>query len=232
MYLILDSKNLIKEICEKPCYVRRQANGVVILTERVNADAIYSSETDSFYPVERIGYLCDSHRLVEVDNVPENVTAGYWYFDCGQFYTTEAKLKALARAKSPDVAGLMFVSMAQEGKFDDTTIAEHAEQFQQWKVNISYSVGDICARDGKLYRCLQAHTSQADWTPDTAVSLFKAIGDLQRISGVEPAIGAVTLMLSGIRYLTIQSTGLVRRTLMLGSPEFTDGRKRHNAYNR
>lgn len=177
MYLILDSKNLIKEICGKPCYVRRQSNGVVILTERVNADAIYSSETDSFYPVERIGYLCDSHRLVEIENVPENVTAGYWYFDCGQFYTTEAKLKALARAKSPDVAGLIFASMAQEGKFDDTTIAKHAEQFQQWKVNISYSVGDICARDGKLYRCLQAHTSQADWTPDTAVSLFKVIGD-------------------------------------------------------
>jgi len=177
MYLILDSKNLIKEICEKPCYVRRQTNGVVILSERVKADAIYSNETDSFYPVDRIGYLCDSHKLAEVESVPENVVAGYWFFDGGEFYTTEARLKALARAKAPDIAGIMFVSMAQEGKFDDTTIAEHAEQFPQWKESISYIAGDICAHEGKLYRCMQAHTSQADWTPDTAVSLFKAIGD-------------------------------------------------------
>ena len=31
--------------------------------------------------------------------------------------------------------------------------------------------------DGKLYKCLQAHTSQADWTPDTAVSLWVSISD-------------------------------------------------------
>lgn len=30
--------------------------------------------------------------------------------------------------------------------------------------------------DPQLYLCLQAHTSQADWTPDSAVSLFKAVG--------------------------------------------------------
>ena len=28
-----------------------------------------------------------------------------------------------------------------------------------------------------LYKCLQAHTSQADWTPDTAVSLWVSISD-------------------------------------------------------
>ena len=30
--------------------------------------------------------------------------------------------------------------------------------------------------DPQLYVCLQAHTSQADWTPDAASSLFKAVG--------------------------------------------------------
>ena len=30
--------------------------------------------------------------------------------------------------------------------------------------------------DPQLYVCLQAHTSQEDWTPDSATGLFKAVG--------------------------------------------------------
>lgn len=55
--------------------------------------------------------------------------------------------------------------------------------FDKWDANShQYEIGDYCtygensAGDPQLYVCLQAHKSQADWTPDTAVSLFKAIG--------------------------------------------------------
>jgi hypothetical protein len=30
----------------------------------------------------------------------------------------------------------------------------------------AYAVGDVAAFDGVLYRVVQAHRSQADWTPD------------------------------------------------------------------
>lgn len=177
MYLILTSANLIAEICQHPCYVRRQKNGVVILSDEEHADAIYSNDSNSFYPTEKLGYLCESHTLVEVDAVPETVAAGYYFYHAGEFYTTEANLAALARSKAPEIASLTFVSMAQEGKFDDTTIAEHAEQFPVWAFPIAYTVGAIVSRGGKLYRCLQAHTSQEDWTPDAAQSLWKEVGD-------------------------------------------------------
>jgi len=39
---------------------------------------------------------------------------------------------------------------------------------------ISYGVNGV--GDPQLYEVLQNHTSQADWTPDTAVSLYKAVG--------------------------------------------------------
>ena len=55
--------------------------------------------------------------------------------------------------------------------------------FDKWNPDAKqYGVGDYCTYgensvgDPQLYVCLQAHTSQADWTPDTAVSLFKAVG--------------------------------------------------------
>ena len=39
----------------------------------------------------------------------------------------------------------------------------------------TYAVGDRRIQDGILYKCLQAHTAQADWTPDVAVSLWARI---------------------------------------------------------
>ena len=44
--------------------------------------------------------------------------------------------------------------------------------FPAWAVGKAYTVGERVAYGGKLYKVLQAHTSQADWTPDTAVSLY------------------------------------------------------------
>lgn len=37
----------------------------------------------------------------------------------------------------------------------------------------AYSVGDVASYDGVLYRVVQAHKSQADWTPDKVPALFK-----------------------------------------------------------
>lgn len=177
MYLITNSANLIVEICEHPCYVRRQANGVVVLSEQYKADAIYSNDSNTFWPTETVGYLCDSHKLVEVESVPAGVVAGFYFYHAGEFYTIEANLTALAKAQAPELANIIFVKMAETEQLDDTTLTEHAEQFSAWAHPISYAVKAICSYEGKLYRCLQAHTSQADWTPPAAASLWKEIGD-------------------------------------------------------
>lgn len=177
MYLILDSTNRIAEICKEVRYVRRQTNGVVILSSPEEADALYSDDSDTFWPLEPLGYLCEKHRLVEVDTVPAGVVAGYYFYHAGEFYTTEANLTALAKAEAPQLASMIFVAMSENAQFDDVTITEHAKQFPEWAYPVGYAVKSICRRGDKLYRCLQAHTSQEDWTPETAVSLWKEIGD-------------------------------------------------------
>jgi hypothetical protein len=40
-----------------------------------------------------------------------------------------------------------------------------------------YFAGERVTYEGTYYRCIQNHTSQADWTPDTAVSLWVSISD-------------------------------------------------------
>jgi hypothetical protein len=53
--------------------------------------------------------------------------------------------------------------------------------FPKWKAKQGYIVGDRVAyevdEEVKLYKVLQDHVSQADWTPDVAVSLYVEIDD-------------------------------------------------------
>lgn len=46
------------------------------------------------------------------------------------------------------------------------------DAFPVWKPDTGYSAGDRRRYDGVLYKCLQAHTSQEDHTPDVAASLW------------------------------------------------------------
>lgn len=43
----------------------------------------------------------------------------------------------------------------------------------EWQNSHSYKVGDVVTYKGKKYTCLQAHTSNAGWTPDAAFTLWQ-----------------------------------------------------------
>ena len=64
----------------------------------------------------------------------------------------------------------------------DEQAMEIATVYPAWATNTAYTVDTIVSYgvnevgDPQLYRCVQAHTSQSDWTPDVAVSLWSAIG--------------------------------------------------------
>lgn len=59
----------------------------------------------------------------------------------------------------------------------DSEAYDVAELFPMWKVDTAYQTGDRVQYEGKLYKCLQWHTSQADWAPSTAVSLWVEVAD-------------------------------------------------------
>lgn len=64
----------------------------------------------------------------------------------------------------------------------DEQAMEVAAVFDPWKVGKAYTIGDFLTYgansvgDPQLYKVVQAHTSQADWKPDTTNSLYVAIG--------------------------------------------------------
>ena len=85
-------------------------------------------------------------------------------------------LKEQVSAQSA-VASITFVALAESGGLDEVTASEHAELFAPWAYPIAYTVGQLRRFNGTLYKCVQAHTSQADWTPDTAASLWSVAAD-------------------------------------------------------
>ena len=58
---------------------------------------------------------------------------------------------------------------------DDTTALTGIELFPKWQSGKSYSVGDRVQYNSTLYKCVQAHTSQNDWTPDAVPALYTVI---------------------------------------------------------
>lgn len=61
---------------------------------------------------------------------------------------------------------------------DAVILAQPMAMYDEWDANgVAYTLNDIRQYNGLLYRCVQAHTSQASWTPEAAASLWTRIAD-------------------------------------------------------
>lgn len=74
------------------------------------------------------------------------------------------------------------IQMVIRSLTDETEILSIASVYPAYEVGVAYKTKDIFSYgvnsvgDPQLYQVLQDHTSAAEWTPDTATSLYKAIG--------------------------------------------------------
>lgn len=55
---------------------------------------------------------------------------------------------------------------------DDATALDNIELYAMWQSGKAYTVGERIQYGDKLYKCVQAHTSQDDWTPDATPALW------------------------------------------------------------
>lgn len=60
---------------------------------------------------------------------------------------------------------------------DDSDALQAVELFAPWHTNTAYDVGDRVRYDGQLYRCVQSHTSQGDWTPDLTPAMWTPVAE-------------------------------------------------------
>ena len=60
---------------------------------------------------------------------------------------------------------------------DDEQAKEHIDVFPLWKIDTEYKKDFRVRYNDALFKVLQDHVSQEDWTPDTAVSLYVRVDD-------------------------------------------------------
>ena len=67
-----------------------------------------------------------------------------------------------------------FIELAAQS-LDDAAALQAVCLHPHWAAGQVYAAGYKVQRGGALYRCLQGHTAQADWTPDAAPSLWAKV---------------------------------------------------------
>lgn len=77
-------------------------------------------------------------------------------------------LTELARKLRP------YIEKAAQNLLDEDAL-EAVQLFPLWKADVEYTVGQRVRYNEVLYSVLTAHTSQADWTPEVAPSLFAKV---------------------------------------------------------
>ena len=68
----------------------------------------------------------------------------------------------------------------------DETALTGVELFPMWAIGRAYAVDDRVQHGGTLYKCVQAHTSQADWTPDATPALWVVVSIDEYPEWVQP----------------------------------------------
>lgn len=86
---------------------------------------------------------------------------------------TMAQQDTLLQAAS---AAARFTVASSADSMTDEQIGACADLFDAWTADRAVTVGDIVSCGGKLYRVIQAHTTQADWSPEKVPALFKELG--------------------------------------------------------
>lgn len=70
----------------------------------------------------------------------------------------------------------MLIEKASESLTDEEAL-NGIELFPKWKNPCAYQTGNRVRHADKLYKCLQDHTSESTWTPDTSPSLWVRVDD-------------------------------------------------------
>ena len=173
--------------------------------------------------------ITDRCRVVEhyhTENGPDGVR--YDFYVIGDHYRDTDRTKAMtATQQATEIA---FVVLAENGSIDAVTAGEHRAMFADWTANAAYTVGQLRNYGEKLYRCVQAHTSQAGWEPDKAASLWAAAADpaeawpaWSQPTGAHDAYGAGDRVSHNGKHWTSDADGNVWEPGVYGWTENADG---------
>ena len=86
--------------------------------------------------------------------------------------------------------------------------------FPEWAVGVAYKVDERISYNEKLYRVVQAHTSQANWTPDATPALFTEVAQPGEIPVWKQPTGAHDAYMLGDKVWYPEKNTTIYRSLI------------------
>lgn len=109
-----------------------------------------------------------------------------------------------------DLANKIFEYLKQTREIISDEIAlNYVELYPDWKVGKALNVGERIEYDGKLYKVITAHTAQATWEPNVALTLFEPIDVVNEGTLAKPIIAAVGMTYFKDKYYLDETNGKV-----------------------
>ena len=102
---------------------------------------------------------------------------------------------------------------------DNNTALRMTTFYPEWAANAEYTIGYKVQRSGRLWRCLQAHTSQAGWEPENAASLWTEICESHAGTLEDPIPYSGNMALESGKYYS-QDGKVYRCTRDTGNPVY------------
>lgn len=92
--------------------------------------------------------------------------------------TEQAKAEAQEKHRpltESEVMGMLLRQQVNTLEVDDQTAYRMREFYPAWAAGVSYAAGHKVQDSGRLWRCVQAHTTQDGWEPENAPALWEEI---------------------------------------------------------
>ena len=115
------------------------------------------------------------------DDLSETVIEGYTELYSLEMYTGKIygvnlyKPAETPEAQTQALADAVTLTKIQAKTVDDETAVLVPNLFDSWSDSKHYEKDERVTYNGTLYKCLQAHDAQADWTPTGAPSLWAEV---------------------------------------------------------
>lgn len=98
--------------------------------------------------------------------------------------------------------GTVIALAMQKLELTDQEALQVKNLHKEWKVGESVEEGDRRQYDDLLYKCRQAHTTQADWTPDKTPALWEVIDEEHAGTQEDPIPYSTGMQLYNGKYYT------------------------------
>lgn len=171
MYIHVNLNRVVIDVTEDIRYVGRNATTGMKVLVRDKSEAIGVMGSDLVIrPLVSSALAPDFYTVEEaipVSVIPEDYEPGKYTYNNGKFEFYEGVIPKDAEELTKEMNSL-------DKKVEEAVKAV----FPEWDPNgYSYFAGEKVSYKDSFYRCIQNHTSQSDWAPDVAVSLWVEMSD-------------------------------------------------------